>query len=123
MYKEPSQLIFINITLADPIIINRLSGRRTCQNCSKIYHIEFSPSEVEGECDDCLHPLYTRKDDQEGVIFDRLNLFKQQFEPMRAYYLNRAEWIDLNATGTQEECFASMIEKLSQIRPLFLMHK
>lgn len=124
MYKEPSQLIFINITLEDSIIIDRLSGRRTCQNCSKIFHVEFSPPEVEGECDDCLHPLYTRKDDQKEVIFDRLNLFKQQFDPMKAYYLNRTEWVDLSATGTMEECFTTLMEKLTQTCPhFFLMRK
>lgn len=111
------QLAFINVSLEDQTIIGRLTGRRTCSDCSKIYHTLYSPSSIEHQCDDCQGPLYIRKDDEESVILNRLQIFKREFEPMLSYYQNRSNWIDLPAKGSLEECFSNLMESLSEIVP------
>lgn len=74
------------IDLPDDEVVKRLTARRQCRKCSKIYNLTFKPSKVENVCDDCGGELYQRKDDSEAVIRDRLSTYHQQTEPVLHYY-------------------------------------
>ena len=74
------------VDLVDDEVVKRLTARRQCRNCGKIYNLTFKPPKVEGVCDDCGGELYQRKDDTEAVIRDRLSTYHQQTEPVLGYY-------------------------------------
>lgn len=76
------------IALEVPVaaIVGRLSGRRTCSNCGKLYHTSFNPPAVEGRCDACGHELYVRDDDREETVRERLAVYARQTEPLMGYY-------------------------------------
>ncbi|MBI5186061.1 MAG: adenylate kinase [Nitrospinae bacterium] len=67
----------------------RLSGRRTCGNCGKGYHLETSPPRNEGICDSCGGNLIQRDDDKSETIKKRLEVFQENTEPLRGYYKKR----------------------------------
>lgn len=77
------------VDLADDEVVKRLTARRQCRKCSKIYNLTFKPSKVANVCDDCRGELYQRKDDSEAVIRDRLTTYHQQTEPVLQYYSNQ----------------------------------
>ena len=84
------------VDLPDDEVVKRLTARRQCRKCSKIYNRTFKPAKVANACDDCGGELYQRKDDTETVIHDRLSTYHQQTEPVLHYYseqgkLNRIE--------------------------------
>lgn len=116
------QLIFLNVILDDETILGRLSGRRTCQGCSRIYHIEHAPSKEGESCDDCMHPLFIRNDDQVSVILNRLRIFKEAFTSIQDYYHLRPLWIDLSASGTSEDCFLHLMEKVAEKVPHLVLN-
>lgn len=118
--KNPSEILFINVGLDTPTILKRLMGRRQCSNCSKVYHLDFSPPEVMGQCDDCLSPLSIREDDKEEVILHRLDLFDASFKELKDYYKNRPCWIDVDSNDTPERCFESLIDQMLQKAPHYL---
>ncbi|MBN2465385.1 adenylate kinase [candidate division WOR-3 bacterium] len=74
------------VDLADDEVVKRLTARRQCRSCSKIFNLTFKPPKKDGVCDDCGGELYQRKDDTESVIRDRLNTYHQQTEPVLDYY-------------------------------------
>jgi adenylate kinase len=74
------------VDLADDDVVKRLTARRQCRKCSKIFNLSFKPPQADGVCDDCGGELYQRKDDTESVIRDRLNTYHQQTEPVLGYY-------------------------------------
>jgi adenylate kinase len=74
------------VDLPDDEVVRRLTARRQCRKCSKIYNLSFKPSRKPGICDDCGGELYQRKDDSEAVIRDRLNTYHRQTEPVLHYY-------------------------------------
>jgi len=78
--------IAVLVDLADDEVVKRLTARRQCRKCSKIYNLTFKPSKVAGVCDDCGGELYQRKDDSETVIRDRLGTYHTQTEPVLDYY-------------------------------------
>lgn len=76
----------IDIEVADDVIVNRLSGRRVCENCGRPYHIESLKPKVDGVCDDCNGALVQRKDDQIDTIKNRLDIYHKETEPLVNYY-------------------------------------
>jgi len=79
----------IDLAVPEPEIIRRLSGRRVCPSCLRIYHQETMPPRVEGTCDDCGAKLVQREDDQPEVIRTRLRAYESQTAPLIAYYQER----------------------------------
>lgn len=67
-------------------VVRRLSGRRVCKSCEKLYHIGFNPPRQEGRCDVCGGDLVQRPDDQPETIRRRLAVYREETEPVRAYY-------------------------------------
>lgn len=88
-------------------VIARLTGRRTCSNCGRIFHVVFDPPEVEGVCDECGGSLVQRDDDTEEVAHNRLDVYAAQTEPLEHFYWERGLLRDVEATGTPDEVFAS----------------
>ena len=76
----------ILVDLPDDEVVKRLTARRQCRNCNKIYNLSFSPPKAEGVCDECGGELYQRKDDSEDTIRDRLRVYHEQTEPVLHYY-------------------------------------
>lgn len=76
----------INLQVPDNVIIERLSGRRTCQKCKAIYHIKYLLPKKPGICDKCGSELYQRKDDTPEVIKERLKVYEKQTEPLIKHY-------------------------------------
>jgi adenylate kinase len=93
----------INFTAPDEVVIQRLSGRRICKTCGAIYHVQNMPSKKEGICDKCSGPLYTRPDDQIDSIKNRLEVYRQQTEPLIRYYRDKGLLHDVDSATTPEQ--------------------
>lgn len=79
----------IEVSLEDEEVVRRLTQRRSCKSCGSIYHLENSPPAQPGRCDRCGSELYLRDDDQEGVIRNRLEVYRRQTAPLVDYYRER----------------------------------
>jgi len=71
---------------AEQTVITRLTGRRVCVDCGKIFHVKNMPPKVEGICDACGGKLIQRNDDKEETIKNRLQVYEQQTAPLLSYY-------------------------------------
>ncbi|MDT8285549.1 MAG: adenylate kinase [Elusimicrobiales bacterium] len=67
-------------------VVNRLTSRRTCSKCGRIYNLDRNPPAAEGKCDDCGSPLTAREDDKPEVVAKRLMVYKDLTEPLISYY-------------------------------------
>jgi adenylate kinase len=67
-------------------LVERLTGRRTCRQCGRGYHLRFDPPSRAGHCDACGGELYQRDDDREATIRNRLGVYEAQTAPLIAYY-------------------------------------
>ena len=78
----------------DEALVTRLSGRRQSQATGNIYHVEFDPPPEDGED---RGPFVQRKDDAEGAIRRRLEIYHEQTEPLKDYYAERGLLATVNA--------------------------
>jgi adenylate kinase len=111
--------VILLLDVPDEIIIERLSTRRICRNCGTVYNIRFLKPKVEGICDKCGGELYQRADDTPEVIKNRLNVYKDQTEPLIAYYKQKN--VPFVVSGTKsldsppDPMVAKMLEDLKKL--------
>lgn len=79
----------LDIEVPDEVIVERMSGRRSCPSCGATYHVKFNPSKDGIHCDLCNSELTQRADDRPETVMARLNVYHEQTEPLRNYYLRK----------------------------------
>ena len=79
----------LSIEVDDDVIVRRMSGRRTCRDCSATFHVENNPPKVEGKCDFCGGELTIRADDAPETVKKRLETYHRETEPLKAFYAER----------------------------------
>ena len=81
----PEPLV-LHLDVADDPLVERLSARRQCPVCHRIYNLLSQPPLVEGVCDVDGAPLITREDDTEPVIRRRLRAYRELSDPVLKWY-------------------------------------
>jgi adenylate kinase len=76
----------IVLDVEDDKLVKRLSGRRSCPNCGSVYNIYFDAPKKENICDRCSAELVQRHDDSRETVVRRLEVYKQQTEPIIEFY-------------------------------------
>ena len=89
----------VNFDVPDNIVVERLSTRRVCRACGKIYNVKGMPPKKEGVCDVCGGEVYTRDDDKESSIRTRLENYRKQTEPLIAWFGGRGKLVTIDGTG------------------------
>ncbi len=81
----------LSIEVEDEVIVRRMSGRRTCRDCSATFHVENNPPRTEGRCDFCGGELTVRADDATETVRKRLATYHSKTEPLKAFYSERGK--------------------------------
>ena len=76
------------LSVHDDIIVERMGGRRVHSASGRVYHIKYNPPKKSGLDDITNEELITRNDDQENTVRKRLQIYKEQTEPIINYYNN-----------------------------------
>jgi len=85
----------ISLVVPESIVIARLSARRQCRKCNKIYNTLYLKPKVEGKCDKCEGELYQRSDDKPESIKERLKVYEKSTAPLIDYYGKKGVRIDI----------------------------
>ena len=93
----------LSIEVKDEAIVARMGGRRLCSGCGASYHIEYSPSKIDGVCDKCGKALYIRADDAPETVKKRLETYHEQTEPLKAFYAERDLLVTVQGRDKIEE--------------------
>ena len=102
----------LELSVADDVIVERMSGRRVCEKCGASYHIINKKSKVEGVCDLCGGKTVIRKDDQPATVLDRLKAYHEQTEPLVAFYRERGKLAVIPFCPSIEETTAAVMKAL-----------
>ena len=89
-------------------LVKRLSGRRVCRTCQSPFHVMFNQPKVEGVCDKCGGELYQRDDDSEATVRNRLEVYRNQTEPLIDYYGRAGVVARIDGAKTPEEVYADI---------------
>lgn len=106
----------IEIDVNDEIIIERMSGRRVCPKCGKIYHIVNQKPKIDNKCDICGETLIQREDDKTKTVLARLKIYHNQTKPLIDYYKNKNLLISFDGTTPLKELNQRIIDALKTRR-------
>jgi len=113
--KEGKKIdLVFNIIASDEELVKRLSGRRICQDCQKLYNIYFNPPAQEDCCGACGGRLIQRKDDTEQTILERLAVYKNKTSPLIEFYNKRSVLREISGSGAIEEVFKRVLSRLER---------
>jgi adenylate kinase len=116
---RPLQLV-LQFALDNEIVIKRVTGRLSCDECGAIYNRFFSRPNRSGVCDKCgSKQLSHRSDDTEKTVRARLQTYDQDTAPLSAYYKAQHKLRTIQAGGEVEQIFSVICEVVDiEIRPL-----
>ena len=103
----------LSIEVSDETIVARMSGRRTCSNCSTTFHIVSNPPRQEGICDACGGKLTIRKDDAPETVKARLVTYHTETEPLKEYYKNSGRLKVVEGKSTVDATTAAISKVLA----------
>lgn len=90
----------VDIQVAKDVILDRLTTRRTCEDCGEIYNVKSNPPKVEGKCDKCGGNVVQREDETEAAISNRLDVYNEMTAPLAGYYEKEGSLVSVNATSS-----------------------
>lgn len=102
----------IDIVVDEQELLRRLTARRVCSNCGRVYHLVFDPPKREGICDDCGGPLVQREDDKVDTVRNRLRVYDEQTAPLIDYYRRLGLLQEIDGAKTPAEVFVQIREVL-----------
>jgi len=95
-------------------VINRITARRNCPKCGRIYNMITSPPKNDESCDDCNVKLNQRDDDKEEVVKKRMQVYKDQTSPLISYYRMQGIFHIIDASKTVDNVYLQIVNILSK---------
>ena len=100
----------IALRLDLPIVLHRLSGRRICSECGKLYNTTSDSLKPPVVCSRCGGKLIQRPDDREQVVRKRFYRFQRQTSPViRFFKTNFAPLVHEHSAALPQERLADLI--------------
>ncbi len=100
------------IQLEDDVVIMRITGRRLCRDCDRVYHETFNPPRGEN-CDSCGGELYQRDDDKPETVQNRLYVYYKQTSPLIGYYFAHGLLVEVDGEKSIEAMQEQLIALLA----------
>jgi len=98
----------ISLEVSTDELVDRLTGRRVCDDCGANYHVEFSQPEATGVCDECGGELIQRDDDTEDAVRNRLDVFAENTAPVVEHYDDHEGFVEVDGEQTPDEVWADV---------------
>jgi adenylate kinase len=99
-------ILFLDVPREE--LVDRLTGRRVCDECGANYHVEFSPPKADGVCDKCGGDLYQREDDTEESVRNRLDVYAEDTEPVLAHYEDHSGYVEVDGNQSPDDVWADI---------------
>ena len=101
--REKCLPIVIRINVDYNKLLRRITGRRSCPVCGRIYNVYSQPPRYDEICDVDGSKLVTRNDDREDVIVERLAAYDAQTRPVADYYEHKGRLVSVNGDLPADE--------------------
>ncbi|MGC2108132.1 MAG: adenylate kinase [Candidatus Korobacteraceae bacterium] len=110
--------VVIRLVVDYNTLLQRITGRRTCPTCGRIYNVYFQPPRVQGICDVDGTPLEARKDDAESVFVERMKAYESLTLPLVDYYKARGRLIEVDGDQPVEAVMAQAFSAIENVNRL-----
>lgn len=114
LFTEFPNLLALYFDLPDETLVERIVGRLACKQCGKPYHRQFDPPKQTGLCDQCKTPLIQREDDREEIVRKRLQIYKDQTQPVIDFFAQKPDVLkEIPSFGSKDQIFLRILQAIS----------
>jgi adenylate kinase len=110
--EELADMADLDVTLSLSVsrdeLIDRLTGRRVCDDCGTNFHVEFDQPEAEGVCDECGGDLIQRDDDNRESVENRLDVFEENTQPVIDHYSDDEAFVAIDGEQAPDAVWADI---------------
>jgi len=99
-------------SIPEEVAVERISYRRVCPKCGRVYHLKFMPPKEDELCDVCKVKLIQREDDREEVVRNRYRVYLQLTAPLIDYYKGKGNLVTIDAVKSPEEIYRELLSYL-----------
>lgn len=100
--------VILSLSVSREELIDRLTGRRVCDDCGTNFHVEFDQPEEAGVCDECGGDLIQRDDDNRESVENRLDVFDENTQPVIDHYSDEAEFVAIDGEQAPDGVWADI---------------
>lgn len=105
--------VVINIDVSTEIVLDRIAGRRVCENCGATYHVNLPPKD-DWICDECGGKVVQRSDDTEDAVMRRLELYEQETVPIIDFYRKVGKLEVVDGEGDGDDVFKRLVTTIER---------
>jgi adenylate kinase len=109
-------VVAVSIEVGYDVLLRRITGRRTCPTCSRIYNVYSQPPIVDGVCDVDGTPLVQRPDDTEPVFEERMRTYYAVTAPVAEHYRALGRFTEVNGDQAVEEVTHAVASAIRELR-------
>ena len=95
---RPPRRSCIDLDVPTEVVLDRIAGRRVCEDCGANYHVNMPPKD-DWTCDMCGGDVVQRDDDTEEAVSRRLELYEKQTVPIIDFYQRLGKLVDRRRRG------------------------
>jgi adenylate kinase len=103
----------LSLEVPTEIVLDRIAGRRVCEDCGANYHVNMPPSE-NWKCDVCGGRVVQRDDDTEDAVRRRLEIYEETTVPIIDFYDQLGKLVPVDAVGDGDEVFERLVKEIDQ---------
>jgi adenylate kinase len=110
-----SEAVVLYFSGDDELLVERITGRISCKDCGRPYHLTFDPPKDRKKCAECSGSLYQRDDDREPIVRKRLAIYRAQTQPVIEYYSKKKGVLhEVDTRRSKSEIFDQVVEIISR---------
>ena len=106
--------LVIDLDVPREIVIDRIAGRRVCENCQRVYHVNLRPTH-DWTCDTCGGRVRQRDDDTEEAVERRLDLYERETVPIVEHYRESGLLMTVDGVGEGDEVFERLVKLCAEL--------
>jgi len=100
--------VVLSLSVGREELIDRLTGRRVCDECGTNFHVEFDQPEEEGVCDECGGELIQRDDDNRESVENRLDVFEESTQPVIDHHSDDDAFVEIDGEQAPDGVWADI---------------
>jgi adenylate kinase len=104
----------ISYEVVEEMVIERISGRRSCPKCGAVYHVSANPPKRSGYCDRDVNELVQRDDDKPENVRKRMAEYAVKTAPLKKFYSDRHQVTEIEGVGSPEGILAATRKALGR---------
>lgn len=108
-------LAVISLEIEKKKVIARLTSRRVCVKCGKLFNLETEQPPADNKCDHCGGEVYQRSDDKPETVLHRMEVYEQQTQPLKDYYGLQGKLLQVDGSLNVEKVQAEILKRLRML--------